>query len=369
VAELARGGMGVVWLAERLGPAGFAKRCVVKELLPELEHDPRMRSMFLAHRNVVQTNDFGVSDGRWFMALELLEGVSLARLAEIAAARLRPALAVRIVCEVLAGLDHAHELQGDDGRPLGVVHRDVSPRNVFVTLDGEVKLLDFGVARSDLPGREPTRPGFAKGCVAYMSPDHVARAPIDRRADVFAAGVVLRELLTCARLWGAADDRQIVCDLIAGRVPSLEEQGGRAVGPALRRLCEVATAAARDDRFASARHMRRALEAWLSIEDPDGSLAELAMLFAQDLSAEAAHVREALRAGARAPEPTVELRTADLETAPPPARPARRAYPWREAFVAAMALVAMAAAGVAVAANAADPSPPAAIAADDGSRR
>ncbi len=372
--------MGIVWLAEIRGPRGFAKRCVVKELLPELARAPHRRAMFLdeaslasrlSHRNVVQTHEVGDEDGRWFMALELLEGLTLRRLQELAEPRgLRPALAVRIASEVLRGLHHAHELGDERGEPLGIVHRDVTPQNVFVTFDGQVKLLDFGVAKSRAP-REETRDGFAKGCLAYMSPDHVAKAPIDRRADVFAVGVILRELITGERLWGDADDRAIVCRLITGEVPIFEPRHVARVPSALRRLCEMATAAERAERFTTAHHMAEALDAWLSVEDPDGSLvSELVALFDGELAPARDEVRASLRVARPLPRPppvpararTTELATRDLVPIPPPPplphSVARRgAFTRRETFTTAMAVIAGIAAIVSVAASRLDDEP------------
>lgn len=378
VAELARGGMGIVWLAESRGPRGFAKRCVVKELLPELARDAHRCAMFLdeaslaarlSHRNIVQTHEVGEDDGRWFMALELLEGVTLRRLGDLAGGRLRPELAVRIASEVLRGLHHAHELRDEGEKPLGIVHRDVTPQNVFVTFDGQVKLLDFGVAKSRAP-REATRDGFAKGSLAYMSPDHVGKAAIDRRADVFAVGVILRELLTGERLWGDADDRAIVGRLVAGDVPSFEPRHVTRITPALRRLCETATAVDRADRFTTAHHMAEALDAWLSVEDPHGSLSsELAALFDGELAPARDAVRASLRAARSAPRPpplpararTTELGTRDLVpiVEPPPLPVARRKGPFtrRETFTTAMAVIASIAAIVSVAASQLDDEP------------
>ncbi len=346
VAELARGGMGVVWLAEMRGPSGFAKKCVVKELLPELATSAVHRTMFcdeatlaarFSHRNIVQTNDFGCEDGRWFMALELLEGCTLRRLQTLLGERrLRPALAARIVCEVLAALDYAHELRDADGRQLGIVHRDVTPQNVFVGFDGQVKLLDFGVAKSRTR-REETKAGMAKGSIAYMSPDHVSATPIDRRADVFSAGMLLRELLTGRRLWRDLDDRAIVARLLAGAIPAFDDP---TMPGALRRVCEVAMAADRGERFATAAHMRNVLEGWLEIEDPQGSLDELAELLAGELPA---------KPELAAVPTTVVLPSSALVTATPSVRTRLARLPKREIFVTAMALVASVAAAVSVA--------------------
>jgi len=158
LAELARGGMGVVHLAEVRGPGGFEKLVVVKELKAELADDAVYTAMFLdearlaarlSHRHIVQTNEVGCENGRYFMALELLEGGSLHQIRAKLGLRAIPTnVGVRVLVAVLDALHHAHEQTDADGAPLGVVHRDVSPQNVFLTFDGGVKLIDFGVAKS-----------------------------------------------------------------------------------------------------------------------------------------------------------------------------------------------------------------------------
>jgi len=368
IAELARGGMGIVWLASIRGPGGFAKACVVKELLPELAHDPHHRAMFfdeaslaarLAHKNIVQTNEVGAEGARLYMALELLDGCSLRRVQDLGG-RIPTALAVRVASEVLLALEYAHTLREHDGTPLHVVHRDITPQNVFLTFDGQVKLLDFGVAKSASRAREKTREGVAKGCIAYMSPDHVAVEPIDHRADIFAVGVLLRELLTGKRLWGAATDSAIVHRLVLGDIPFFPiHSSGHEVPTELRRICEIAMAKDRADRFASARHMREALEWWLASYDAEGSLrSDLTALFEGPLASEMERVRRVHRLPTPSMPPTastIELDTTDFLSCepvtraikPPPPRP--RMWPKREMFVLAMAIIASVAAVVAVA--------------------
>lgn len=379
VAELARGGMGIVWLAEMRGPGGFAKPCVIKELLPELASDPHHRAMFLdeaslaarlAHRNIVQTNEVGCEDGRWFMVLELLEGCTLRRAATLLGAKLSPALAVRIVCEVLSALDYAHQLKNrDDDSSLAIVHRDVTPQNIFLTADGQVKLLDFGVAKSRAR-REKTRQGFAKGCIAYMSPDHVANMPIDRRADIFSTGIVLRELLTGERLWNeAADDNSIVCHLIANEIPPFTDAS---VPAALRSICEKAMAPRRAERWQSAGAMRDVLEAWLLAHAEEADLqaplddALRSMFQSGALAAErvrAKLLQKSTPPPAPPPKPEiVELAASDLQTSEVqvPGTIRRTRFFRRETFITLMAIVASIAAIVSVIATTMDdpPQPP-----------
>ena len=206
-ARIAVGGMAELFLATQEGPEGFRKRVVIKRLLPQLARKNNVVEMFLNearlasrinHPNVVDILDLGQEGEDYFIAMEYLDGRSLADIEDAARARgeLVPVgAAARILADACAGLHTAHDAQGDDGRPLGIVHRDFTPANVFVTYDGRVKVLDFGIAKSEaLPSH--TEPGALKGKYLYMSPEMVAGRPIDRRADLFAGGVMLYELLT-----------------------------------------------------------------------------------------------------------------------------------------------------------------------------
>jgi serine/threonine-protein kinase len=327
VAELARGGMAVVWLAEARGAAGFTKSLVLKELAPELARDEAYRVMFLdearvaarlSHRNIVQTIDVGCDDGRWYMVMELLEGCSLERARTLLHGNKLPlGLAVEIVREVLAGLHYAHEH--------GVVHRDVTAQNVFLTSSGDVKLLDFGLAKSRDRARR-TETGIVKGSVAYLSPDHVAEATIDRRADVFAAGVLLRELVLGRRLWGDLDGGTIVRRLVAREIPAWPADAR--VPEPLRRICERAMAPMRGDRFATAAEMRVALDEWLAGAPRElGSLGDLGRLFDRELASERDRARCLLRSHPpEPPPPPVTLASEDLVSfVPPPPRSRRRA--------------------------------------------
>lgn len=338
--------MGIVHLAEARGPGGFEKLVVIKELKPELEGDPVYAAMFLdearlaarlSHRHIVQTNEVGCSRGRYFMALELLEGGSLQQIrAKLGLRSLPLPLGLRILVAVLDALEHAHALTDDEGASLGVVHRDVSPQNVFVTFSGEVKLIDFGVAKSR--GRRGaaavTRVGVVKGSVPYMSPDHVDGSVIDRRADVFAVGVLLREMLLGERLWEDVDDLGILRALIAKDLPAFPERDD--VPSRLRAIAVRAMAPARDDRFASAAAMRDALRTYLTETDTGGSLEDLGPWLSQALAEERVAFQKLVRASRAATAPVaghtksqVWLPSSELQTrySGPPALPARAKGP------------------------------------------
>ena len=200
--ELGTGGMASVYLARVRGPAGFNKWLAIKRIHPHLAKDPRFVEMFLDeariaaavhHPNVAHVFDLGDDAGERFLAMEYLHGEHLGTVAVRAVrerGRLEPELAARIIASAADGLHHAHEARDAEGRHLGLVHRDVSPQNIFVTYDGSVKLTDFGIAKA--AGRlTHTQTGGTKGKVSYMAPEQALGHAVDRRTDVWALGVVL----------------------------------------------------------------------------------------------------------------------------------------------------------------------------------
>jgi serine/threonine-protein kinase len=215
LARIGRGGMAEVLLAATRAN-GVVKLSVLKCLWPELAEDAEFVEMFLdearlcarlAHPNVVQTHEVLQHEGRLALAMEYLDGQPLTRV--LARLGSSPAFGLptrlRIVTSILAALEYAHDLTDFDGRPLGVVHRDVSPHNVIVTYDGHVKLIDFGVAKT-LAASHQTRPGGFKGKLAYLAPETVRGEGLDRRADIFSVGVMLWEILAGRRMWGRGSD-------------------------------------------------------------------------------------------------------------------------------------------------------------------
>ncbi|MBN8610139.1 MAG: serine/threonine protein kinase [Deltaproteobacteria bacterium] len=231
--RIGAGGMAEVFLAkQRLGAGGMGERTVVvKRMLPHLADDTKFVRLFvrearlasqLQHPNVVQIHDVASLSGRAAIVMEHLRGID-ARAAFRAASQrgkgLDPATAIAIAEQVALGLDHAHHATDESGAALGIVHRDVSPHNVFLTRQGVVKVLDFGVARSRL---EETATGSVKGKLAYMAPEQAFRRPIDQRTDLFALGVVLWELLTGKRLFRGASPAETLQALLHApiRAPS-----------------------------------------------------------------------------------------------------------------------------------------------------
>jgi|CXWL01.1.fsa_nt_gi serine/threonine-protein kinase len=318
--------MAEVFLGRILGPGGFQRPVALKRILPHLTRSASFRDMFLdearivariRHDNVVAIHELVSDGGELFMVLEYLEGESAAGLMRRLAMRgefLDFALAAHICAEACAGLHAAHELADASGANLKLVHRDVSPQNVFVTYDGQVKVLDFGIAKAaDRTVRTET--GHIKGKFEYMSPEQCQDKPIDRRSDVFALGTLLFELSTGRRLFQRANQlltMRAICDepLV---VPSSITQG---YPPGLEQVCLRALARDPSDRYATAALMRTALLAVATqrAQPPKDELATLMRNVFSDRVAEKSEMLRQVRAGAQvtrlpAPEtdPEVEL--------------------------------------------------------------
>jgi eukaryotic-like serine/threonine-protein kinase len=259
---LARGGMGEVYLARRRA-AGVEKWLVVKRMRPERSGDTRFLDLFmreaklsmsLTHQNIVPVFDFGRIDDQVFLAMERVEGKDLGSSLARAGKGLPPLLAAFVASECLQALDYAHRRKGPDGIELGIVHRDVTPRNVLLSWSGEVKLTDFGIA--SLAGDSPSR---AAGTPAYMAPEQARGDAVDVRADVYAVGLVLREALVGER-GRRGNDRETVLEL--AKQGELEPWPPGFTSP----LCAIvdrATAAAPADRYPDARAMLEALDGFI----------------------------------------------------------------------------------------------------------
>jgi serine/threonine protein kinase len=221
--RLAVGGMAEVYAAKLYGADGFEKDIVIKQILPQYARDPEFVQSFVAeakiavtlsHANVVGIYELGRVDGTYFIAMEYVDGLDVFTMidtAKRANEAISPGTALYITEEVAKGLDYAHRKVGPDAMPLGLVHRDLSPRNVLVSKEGEVKILDFGIAktRSDYAAAMPkTRAGVVKGTSGYMSPEQAVGDEVDARTDVYQAGLLLFELLTGRALFWRPDDEE-----------------------------------------------------------------------------------------------------------------------------------------------------------------
>ena len=268
---IASGGMAVVHLGRVVGPAGFSRTVAVKRLHPHLATDPDFVAMFLdearlasriQHPNVAATIDVAASEGELFLVMDYVLGASLAQLLRSAAGKrdaVPPAVASSVVTGVLYGLHAAHEARDERGQALAIVHRDVSPQNVLVGADGVARVVDFGVAKA-VSRAQSTRDDQVKGKLAYMAPEQIARKAVDRRADVYAAGVVLWETLAGRRLFVADDVAALALLVLEGSVPALASVRDD-VPPALDAVLARALARSPDDRFATALDFAAALEA------------------------------------------------------------------------------------------------------------
>ena len=246
--RLALGGMAEVFRAKISSSHGFEKILVIKRILPHLAADPGFVAMFideakltaqLTHPKIVQILDFGDVAGQYFTALEFVDGfdaLGLLRTAAQRRTRIPPGLAVFIISEILEALDYAHNARDMEGKPMQIVHRDISPSNLFISKRGDVKLGDFGIAHAQRRERESrTQAGTLKGKYGYMSPEQVVGRPIDARSDLFAVGVVLTELLTGRRLFSAPADLDVLLKVRDVRLDRLDKYGGD-IPPALDRI-------------------------------------------------------------------------------------------------------------------------------------
>jgi serine/threonine protein kinase len=268
--ELGSGGMATVYLGRLCGPARFSPIVAVKALHPQLAKDPDFVKMFLdearlaariRHPNIVPVIDVHVGAGELCLVLEYVRGESLNRLIRGAAADgqpISPAIASAIVCDMLEGLHAAHEATDEEGKPLGIVHRDVSPHNVLVGVDGTARVFDFGVAKA--AGRmQTTQDGQVKGKLAYMAPEQLRGESVNRQADLYAAAVVLWEMLTGEHLFGGDNEGQTVERVLFEPVPAPSQRRGN-VPAALDAVVLRGLARERTRRFGTAKEMVLALE-------------------------------------------------------------------------------------------------------------
>jgi serine/threonine protein kinase len=274
VRRLAVGGMAEVFLAKAAGPMGFEKELVVKRILPHLAEDPQFVEMFLTeaklaarlnHGNVVQIFDFGAQEDSYFIAMEYVDGLNLKALLKRAAHQGTPIpypLAARIISLACEGLAYAHDLvDPQTAKPLGFIHRDISADNILVSLTGGVKVVDFGIAKAANMGQQ-TQSGVLKGKVSYMPPEYLLNNPIDLRADIYALGVVLYELIAGRRPFEAESEVQLVQLIIQGKAADL-----RALRPnvpdQLVQIIERSLQKNRDARYANCRQFQADLERFL----------------------------------------------------------------------------------------------------------
>ncbi len=366
LAKLGRGGMAEVFLAVAAGPSGFRKLVVIKRLHEHLEDEPEIIEMFLDeariaarlnHPNLIQTYEVGRVESRHFIAMEYLEGVSLDRLLARVQELGRPvaaAVAARILIDVLDGLAHAHDLRDFDGSPLHVVHRDVSPHNVFVAWDGTVKVIDFGIAKADNSSVHSS-PGTIKGKSSYIAPEQAMSKDVDARADLWSAGVILWEALAGKRLFKSINDVATLREALSARIPPVREIVPE-TPPELDAIVALALQREVEARYRSAADMKDDLEGFLRGEGATVGREEIASLLEQLLGEERERQRALLAicvggdrvvSGATATPATAAPSEAppsstSTELPPPASSTLRRVAPWAAvtAIVASAALYA-----------------------------
>ncbi|HVG63711.1 MAG TPA: serine/threonine-protein kinase [Hyalangium sp.] len=306
LSKLAAGGMAITYRARMTGAAGVTKPCVIKQILPHFADDQDFVQMFvseakvaaqLTHGNIAQVFDFGEVDGQYFLALEFVHGQPLSkvlrRAAKMGMGFFPIPLALHIISKMCDGLDYAHRHVGENGEPMGLVHRDVSPDNVLISYEGEVKVIDFGIAKATSVVEKKTSPGVVKGKYPYFSPEQAkGRQDLDARTDVYAAGVVLYEAL-CGKRPFEGEFVAVLPRILAGDfVPP--SQVNPAVSPQLEDILYRALALRREDRFQTAKELSEALVEMLYQENPRFTPSLLsqfvAHLFAEELTAEGRRV-------------------------------------------------------------------------------
>ena len=271
--RLAAGGMAEVYRAESAGLEGFKKKVAIKRVLPHLSEKKKFIKMFLdearlgaflSHSNCVQVFDIGVGDNTYFIVMEYVDGADLKAVIEWVRKQNRSfptAFAVYITTKICEGLAYAHDLADENGRTLGIVHRDLSPPNVLITKFGEIKIVDFGLAKASTQ-LEKSEPGIIKGKFSYLSPEAAMGKDVDLRTDVFAAGIILWEMLAGRKLFQGESDFETVKQVQRAEIPSISRINP-SVDAALEAILNKSLARDVNARYLTARDFGIALTEWL----------------------------------------------------------------------------------------------------------
>ncbi len=318
VKRIAVGGMGEIFLARERGVAGFDRMVVVKRLLPDYTDNPDLVNLFideariaahLSHPNIVHIHDFGREADSYYLTMEYVAGHNLLKIAERAERTEQPlsiVMSVHIIAEMARGLDAAHRAKDADGIPLGIVHRDISPHNVLVSYGGDVKLMDFGIAKASNKHHR-TEAGVIRGKLSYMSPEQANGDELDARSDIFSTGIVLYELTTGVSLFDGDNAAQTIRMVLEKEIPSPREVDPD-YPPALEGIVMGALERRPSDRIASAEELASSLRAFLAMRgetvEPDELGAFVRQLFPKDLGELS---DEELSAGTSSYSPTREI--------------------------------------------------------------
>jgi eukaryotic-like serine/threonine-protein kinase len=329
ICPIARGGMASVWIARQTGKHGFERIVAIKTILPEFAADASFQTMFLdearitsriEHNNVARVLDVGEQQGVTYLVIEYVDGDALStinRVLKASGAKWSPAIILRIMADVCRGLHAAHELRGQEGQLLGVVHRDVSPHNILVGPSGDAKLIDFGIAkaRDRLSGNTST--GTIKGKVRYMAPELAWGTAYDRRADLWAIGAILYEALSGKAPYERDNDVQILSALTSGVPPPPLTTVHEAVASVVRRALEAQP----EKRFETAAAMQQAIESAMVAAKWVADTAAVATFLEPHLVTRAAARKEAMQRGLKA--------AAQRESLRPPRRTGDPTHPAR----------------------------------------
>ena len=280
--KIAAGGMAEVYLAKATGATGLNKFFAIKRILPQFSSNEEFVAMFkdeanvainLNHSNVVSIFDFGIERSQFYLVMDYVEGRNLRQIInELKKNNKSFSIdqALFMVKEASAGLDHAHRCtDSKSGRPLNITHRDMSPQNIMVSFEGEVKVIDFGIAKAETE-QEETKAGTLKGKFGYMSPEQAEGLQIDPRTDVFALGIVLWELLANDRLFTGSNEAAILRKVRDCQIPSIRKVNPT-VPPELERIVMKALAKDRNVRYQTAGNLHRDLNRFLNTQFPDFS--------------------------------------------------------------------------------------------------
>jgi len=330
--RLAVGGMAEIYRAKLYGVDGFEKNMVVKQILPQYAKNDEFVQMFvdeakicvnLSHGAIVPVYELGQIDGIYFISMEYVDGKNLGELLDAGLDNdipLEIPHALYIACEILSGLDYAHRKTDEQGQPLNIVHRDVSPQNILISYEGEVKIVDFGIARAATKVHA-TEAGVIKGKFGYMSPEQAMGKDVDARSDVFAAGILFYEMLTLERLFHGATDVVTLDRVKRADVPTPSRTNPK-LPPQLDAIVFKALARNPNDRFQSAGEMRIAISRFMYQLPQEASAKTLSAymkkLFAQELSERASKPQ----VPAAPPPPPEPAATADPGPGAGQARPA-----------------------------------------------
>jgi serine/threonine-protein kinase len=307
IAELGRGGMATVYLAR--AKRRPEKLLVLKQLRADLADNPEFLAMFLEearlagklqHPNIVETYEVGEDAGTYYIAMEYLEGLSLqAVLTKFGwKGNFTFAMQVYVLIEVLKGLEHAYNQLDDEGKPLRIVHRDVSPPNIIITFDGKVKLVDFGIAKAANSNVE-TRTGLIKGKLTYMAPEQAQSGDVDARTDIYSVGVMLWQAAAGKRRWKGVENTEVLKRLHSGNVsdsPNAEQNGLPAI---VNEIVLASIAADPECRYASASQLRAELEKLLALVEHRSSARELGRVMMAEFGAARARANDVLEARLR----------------------------------------------------------------------